>query len=428
MVCVNTVSEIAEIIKDQEKAMRDLLRGEKIIQREYILNKNAIQLGVTNIIKGVRRCSKSVFALMLSMNEPIDYLNFEDERLNLKAEELNRVVEAIYTIKGNVNLLVFDEIQEVLGWEKFVSRLVNSKKVILTGSSARMLSSEFASRLTGRRIDHILFPFSFREFLDYQGFHPENTQSLSTLERSQVIAQLENYLIIGGFPLALKLGKPFLVSLYGDIIERDVVQRYSLRKTSIIKDLARYLVSNSGQEISFNKLRNIFHVKSKHAIQDWVGFLESSYLIFKLERFSHKLKESIIAPKKVYAIDTGLVNAISANASKERLMETVVAVELQRRKNYHQKDTQLNYWKSHAQEEVDFVVRRGEDVVELIQVTYASIERDVREREVKNLVKASHDLKCNNLKVITWDYRQTMEYSEKRIEFIPLWEWLLQIA
>ncbi|MDE1833721.1 MAG: ATP-binding protein, partial [Candidatus Micrarchaeota archaeon] len=190
----------------------------------------------------------------------------------------------------------------------------------------------------------------------------------------------------------------------------------------------KYLISNSSYEISYSKLRRIFGVTSKHTIQDWISFMEQAYIIFKLERFSFKLKESIIAPKKVYAIDPGFMNTVSSDTSKSRSIETIVAIELLRR-NYYARhaERQLNYWKSHRQEEVDFVIRKKSKVLELIQVTYASKEADIRGKEIENLVTASTELKCNNLSIITWDYKSKITIRENTINCIPLWEWLLAL-
>ncbi len=422
---MNTVDELKVVIKEQESKMLEMLESERIVNREYQIDPKQISTGAANIITGPRRSGKSVLAFELAKREKFGYINFDDERLNMEAQELNKVLEAIYQLKGDVELLLFDEIQEVEGWEKFISRLVDSKRIIITGSNARMLSKEFATYLTGRHINHVLLPFSFREFLVYSEPGLENKWVYTTAEKNRVLKLLNKYLGIGGFPLSLKFGRAFLADLYKDIIERDVVQRYGIRMQSKLSDLARYLISNSSSEISYNKLRNLFGIEGKHTVQDWIGYLENAYALFRLERFSYKLKESMIAPKKVYAIDTGMINVVSAQGGIEKLMESCVAVELLRRKLYWFRDTEINYWKSHAQEEVDFVVRSGRKVVQLIQVTYASDKMQIKEREMRNLAKAAEELRCKELLIITWDYEGTSSTSGKTIKFVPMWKWLL---
>ncbi len=422
---MSTVEEIKVIIKEQESKMQEMLESERIVEREYQIDPKQIASGAANIITGPRRCGKSVLAFELAKREKFGYINFDDERLNLQADELNKVLEAIYELNGDVRLLLFDEIQEVKGWEKFISRLVDSKRIIITGSNARMLSKEFATYLTGRHISHVLLPFSFREFLAYNEPGLEAKKVYTTLEKARVLGLLNRYLEVGGFPLSLKLGRAFLADLYRDIVERDVVQRYRIRMPSKLSDVARYLISNSSSEMSYNKLKRLFGIASKHTIQDWIGYLENAYAVFKLERFSYKLKESIMAPKKVYAIDTGMINVVSAQTDIDKLMESSVAAELLRRKLYWFNDTEINYWKSHAQEEVDFVVRKGRRVLQLIQVTYASDRTQIKERETRNLIKASKELKCKDLLVITWDYEGTSRVGSKAIRFMPMWKWML---
>ncbi len=309
--------------------------------------------------------------------------------------------------------------------EKFVSRLVESKRIILTGSNAKMLSKELSTYMTGRHIDNVLLPFSYREFLDYNEVKHESN-AYTTEEKADLIKNLESYLKIGGFPLALKIGREFLADLYKDMVQRDVIQRYKIRNASKLSDFTRYLISNSSCEISYSKLRNIFEIASKHTVQDWIGYLENSYLLFKIDRFSFKLKESVIAPKKIYGIDTGLISAVALSSDISKLMESAVAIELIRRKFYWQKETEINYWRDYNQHEADFTIRKGNTVLEIIQVTYASNKTEIKKRETDGAIYAAKELKCKNISIITWDYEQREKIGEYTIIFIPLWKWLLK--
>jgi predicted AAA+ superfamily ATPase len=418
------VEDLIMVIKDQEEKMNTILHANDIIKRELEIPSNSLKTGVAHIITGPRRSGKSVFAFQLTSGENRGYINFNDERINIDSSELNKVLDSIYRLKGNIDLLVFDEIQEVQGWERFISRLVDSKKILITGSNARMMSKELATYLTGRHIDYVLLPFSFKEFLSYKGTRIET--NLSTTEKSRIISMLDEYLHIGGFPLAIKNGSLFLAELYKDIIERDVAQRYHIKLKSKLSELARYLLVNISNEISYNKLSKIIGIKGKSTVQNWISYMESAYLVSKLERFSFKLKESIMAPKKIYAIDTGMANAIALRISKSALIENLVAIELLRRKGYYDKAMEINYWKDYLGREVDFVLRNKDKVKELIQVTYASEKAELKERELKSLIVASKELKCNNLFIITWDYENEIKESGKKIKLIPLWKWLLR--
>ncbi len=420
---MTNVDDLIAIIKDQEEKMEAALRSSDIVGRELDIRNSSLKTGAAHIITGPRRAGKSILAFQLTVGEKKGYINFNDERISIDSAGLNKVLEAIYRLKGNTDLLVFDEIQEVPGWERFVSRLVDSKRIVITGSNARMMSKELATYLTGRHVNHVLLPFGFKEFLFYKGVKGET--SPSTMKKARILSMLDEYLRIGGFPLAIKNGDQFLVDLYRDIIERDVAQRYHIKLASKLSDTARYLMANISNEISYNKLGKIIGIKGKRTMQNWIGYMESAYLLFILERFSFKLKEAIMAPKKIYAIDTGMANTIALRTSKSALMENAVAIELLRRKSYHDRTMEINYWKDHSQREVDFVLRRGGRVKELIQVTYASEKSELRDREIKSLVSASRGLRCNNLLIITWDYEGEIKESGKKIRLTPLWKWLL---
>jgi hypothetical protein len=417
------VEDLLMIIRDQEEKMDAILHARDIVKRELNIGAASLKTGAAHIITGPRRAGKSVFAFQITGSKGRGYINFNDERISISAAELNKVLEAIYQLKGDTDLLVFDEIQEVPGWERFISRLVDSKRIVITGSNAKMMSKELATYLTGRHIDHVLFPFSFKEFLSYKGAGAET--SLSTTGKARMLSMLDEYLHIGGFPLAIKNGNQFLIDLYKDIIERDVAQRYHIRLTSKLSDAARYLMANISNEISYNKLGKILEVRGKRTVQNWIGYMESAYLLFRLERFSFKLKEAVMAPKKVYAIDTGMASAVSLRIPKSALMENAVAIELLRRKGHRKGAMEINYWKDHSQREVDFILRSGDRVEELIQVTYASEKSELRDRETKSLISGSHELKCNNLLIVTWDYEGEMKEAGKKIKLTPLWKWLL---
>ncbi len=343
------------------------------------------------------------------------------------------IVQAFYELYGSdLEYLIFDEILNVERWESFVSRLRTSKKIIVTGSNAKLLSRELSTHLTGRHIDFELFPFNLREVFLLKDIRLKENWMYSIKEVSKVKRNIDDYLMLGGFPEVYKFGKRILQVIYADILEKDVITRYKIKNPQALKDLARYLISNSANEFSFTRLKNVVGLKDVHTVSNYVNYLENAYLIFKIERFSFKLKQQMIAPKKVYSIDTGLINAISFKASKNsgRLIENLVAIELLRRKSYQDSDLEIYYWKDHRQHEVDFIVKRDNKIKQLIQVCYDIEDYNTRQRELKSLVKASRELKCSNLLVITWDYEAEEEFKGKgkgeEIKFVPLWKWLLE--
>jgi len=418
-----SIEDIKNAIVDRESELKKKFQEEKIIERQSRKHAEAmISKDAALIITGPRRCGKSTLALMLGTSKKFGYVNFDDERITMEASELNKVLEAIYSLKGDVDLLIFDEIQNIPGWEKFISRLIGTKEVVLTGSNARLLSRELATYLTGRHVDVVLLPFSFQEFLTFKDFE---YNIYKTSDRAKIKNYLNEYLEIGGFPTAQKLGRVFLAENYKDIIERDVIQRYKIKNSAVFKELARYLISNASSEISFNRIKNIFGIKSPHTVKQYITYLSSAYLVFLVERFSFKLKQQSFAPKKIYCIDNGIISAVGFKTSSDRgkMMENLVAIELFRRAS--EAGWEIYYWKDYQQREVDFVIKDGKSIALLIQVTNISSKREIGERELDSLLRASEELRCNNLLVITYDYEDEEKISGKKIRFIPLWKWLI---
>ncbi len=417
------IEDIKSAIVDREEELIRKFQTEKIITREAQAKvQRLISSDTALIITGPRRCGKSILAYMLAQGKKSAYVNFDDERLRIEAIELNKVLEAIYSLKGETECIIFDEIQNINGWELFISRLLQTKKIIITGSNAHLLSKELATHLTGRHIDYSLFPFSFREFLRSKGI---TCGIYSTSDKVKVKSCFAEYIENGGFPLVQKIGRIFLAETYKDIIERDVLQRYRIRYATILKELAKYLISNATNEVSFNKLREILNVKSVHTVKDYTTYLQNTYLLFLLERFSYKLKEQMRAPRKVYCIDTGLAQMISFKTSenKGKLLENIVAIELF--KDMQNDDTELYYWKDHRQREVDFVIKEKNKIKQLIQVTDVSSKIELPERETASLIKAGEELRCKELLVLTRDYEANEMVGKKAIKFIPVWKWLI---
>ncbi len=420
-----TLQDIKSAIVDREEEIKQKWAAENIIGRELLEKaKGLISSDVALIITGVRRCGKSMLGVMLGKDSKYAYVNFEDERLGLESSELNKVLEAVYSLKGEVELLILDEIQNITGWEKFVARIIPRQKVIITGSNARLLSKELATYLTGRHVNVTLFPFSFKEYLDFRQvkFNPNLTRDVAVIKN-----ELNNYLSTGGFPLVAKLGNIFLAETYRDILERDIIQRYRIRQVKAFKDLAKYLMSSTSNEFSYNKLKSIFNIKSVHTVKNYVTYLENAYLMFVLERFSFKLKAQVLAPKKIYCIDTGLAGVVSFTFMENRgkVMENAVAIELQRRVA-SELGMELYYWKDYQQREVDFVVKKEKKVTQLIQVCYELSDPFTKEREIKSLVEASKELRCKKALVITSEFEGEEKHKGLVVKFVPLWRWLLE--
>jgi predicted AAA+ superfamily ATPase len=418
--------DLKNIIKEQRQELEKIEGQERIIERERLKEaKSYLNYPNIVVITGIRRCGKSIFSYLMEKDSKFAYINFDDERLaGLKSEDLDKVLQAFYELYGEIEYIILDELQNIIGWELFANRLRRTKKIIITGSNSQLLSGELATHLTGRYINIKLFPFSFREFLNLKGF--ELSKAYTTQEKAKIINFLQEYLSFGGLPEVYKFGKPIILGIYENILNKDLILRYNINKIKEFKDLAKYLISNSSEEITYSKLSKNFGIKHISTVSNWVSYMENAFLIFKLERFDFKLKKQFIAPKKIYCFDTGIVDLIGFKFSENsgRILENSIAIELQRRKekNFH---LEVYYWKNAQQNEVDFVVKEKTKIRQLIQACYGVSNLKTKEREIKALLKASKELKCKNLLVISWDYEGEEKINNKKIKFIPLWKWLL---
>ena len=391
------------------------------------------------VIKGVRRCGKSRLSYLLAREyKPKETLliNFEDPRLKeIESKEILKIVE-MYQRKVNTKqpkLLVLDEVQNIIGWEN-VARLYNElkkTKVIVTGSSSKLMSEEYASVLSGRYLDFELFPLSFREVLLW------NKTALSELEiyknKLKILNLFDNYLKHGGFPEVILTNSPtekreILRRYFNDILIKDVVRRFGIREIEKTESLGKIYLTNVSSLQSFNKLKNITKL-SLDSIERFSKYFKIARLFFFVPKFSYSVTQQILNPKKVYTIDTGFYSALGFKFSENlgKLMENSVAIELFRKASYWYRNLEIYYYRDYQQHEVDFILKDAQKIKQLIQVTYANGKDEIDRREIRALLRASKQLKCNNLLVITWDYEAKEEFKGKTITFKPLWKWLLNI-
>ncbi|MEK6936152.1 MAG: ATP-binding protein [Nanoarchaeota archaeon] len=374
-------------------------------------------------ILGVRRSGKSVFSILLAkeLKENFGYINFDDERLmDLKTEDLDKILQAFYELYGEIKLIILDEPQNVIGWELFVNRLRRTKKVVITGSNSNLLSGELATHLTGRYIDFTLYPLSFREILNFK----PNIYLIEDIAKVQ--RQLDDYLKGSGFPEFRNFGSKIVEIIYQDIINKDCLDRYNIKNKKTFKELSKYLTSNFSSEFTYSKLSNIFSIKDVHTVKNYVDYLKESFIITFIDRFSPKLKQQVISPKKVYVVDHGICNFLSFKLSRDigKLLENITCIELLRRKSINSA-MEIYYCKDYQQNEVDFVVKQGPKIKTLIQVCQDFSEHKTKEREVNSLIKAGKELKCKDLIIISRDKEGEEIIDNTSIKFIPLWKWLL---
>jgi len=412
-----------EIVLSQ-KIERDELLGGKYVPREGLKTaRESLQGNLIKVIIGPRRAGKSVFSIQMLEGLNFAYLNFDDERL-VSASDYDELLKAIRQVYGETKLVLFDEIQNLPKWELFINRLHRRGfNIILTGSNAYLLSRELSTHLTGRYIQFQIFPFSFLEFLRAKEFAMDEVLELKE-RQGLLLSHLDGYLDKGGYPEIVVKDldvKNYLTTLFESVLFKDIVKRYSVRYTKKLSDLAHYLVTNHSNEFSYTRLKNILEFRSVHTVENYTEYLTEAFLMFSVDRFSFKLKEQMRSPKKGYAYDTGVINVIKFRTGKDigRLMENLVAVELMRR------GVEFYYYRSLNGKEVDFVIKRGPKVDELIQVCYDIDHHATRKREMISLAKAGKDLGCGHLTILTWDYGADEKYSGKRVNFLPLWRWLI---
>jgi len=392
-------------------------------------------------IVGPRRAGKtySIFDFIKKNNlkdEDFLFVNFEDDAIKMKSrEEVARMVSFHYETYGKYPKFIFlDELQAFENWQSFVYSLFEKKEfnIFITGSSSKLLSKEIATELRGRTISLLVLPFSFKEFLKLKNF---DTNIISTKQEDKVNSLLKEFLKEGGFPSILLTGvnKSVFFRNYLDLVVfRDIVERFGIKNPSLVKMLMSSMISSFSKEFSVNKIYNLFKSKgmkvNKSTLYDYASFLEQVMFCFFLKKFGFSEKKSNLSIPKVYLNDVGLVNySFSSNFEENfgRLMENTVFLELKRKESKGLFD-HLFYWKNYQDYEVDFVIKKGLEVKQLIQVCYDLSNPDTKKRELRALAKASEELKCNNLLVITWDYEKIEKFKNKEIKFTPLWKWLLQ--
>jgi len=323
---------------------------------------------------------------------------------------------------GENKIFLFDEIQNVPDWERFVHRLHDQGfQFVITGSNSSLLSQELGTKLTGRSLRYELFPFSFAEYLRFNNTKLPDLSALTTRKRGALLQQSREYLARGGIPDALKFPEvDILKSLYDDVIYRDIAARYSIDNVRSLQELAFYLVSNPTSEISFNKLKANLKLGSVNTVTKYVSYLENAWLFFRINKYAFSVKEQQIAAKKVYGIDTGLLNTVGFSFSENtgKLIENLVFLQL--RRSYQD----IYYYKTQQNREVDFYIPSQKFA---IQVCQDLSNAGTKESELRSLTELDEEMKGkHHLQVITPADKETLPIQKKTVEVIPLYKWLLE--
>jgi len=395
--------EIGLVIDSQRDAF---LRQDSGFEREA-LGRIPIAESFATIITGIRRCGKSTLLLQLLRRDYKDaiYLNFDDIRLSsFDTDDFVRLHKEIAARK--IDVLFFDEIQLVDGWEKYVTQLLREGyRVFITGSNAAMLSVELGTHLTGRNLSMELFPFSYSEFLGFKGLESGKESVMK-------------YLQTGGIPEYVKSELTIVLnSLVDDILMRDIAVRHSVRDVNSLRQLAAFLITNIGNPISANKLVGMFDIKAPSTFLEYFSYLKDAYLLEFIPKFDHSLKAQARNPKKVYVMDMGLytANSISTSENTGHRLENLVFLHL-RCKHKH-----IFYFKERG--ECDFVVMENNKVVSAVQVCLDVTDENFQ-REYDGLTEAMTTLGVTQGTIVTLDQTDHFEKDGLSITMIPVHDFL----
>ena len=416
----NSLEDMKTILLNQRKERDELLSRTYLMRHMTI---DAQQLLVSKLIKlitGPRRAGKSTQALLMLRGKNFAYLNFDSQPL-LDAWNPDLVMRLLNDVYPGYEYLMLDEVQNLDAWDIWVSELYRrGVNMVITGSNAKMLSSEMATVLTGRYLQVELLPFGLSEFYEWRGLDPDTWQENN---KNEAIALADDYLRNGGYPEMLdtrSLVRNYLDTLFDSIIWKDVVKRHNVRNSSDLNDLAMYMVSNICNPVSINQLTTNLGISSVNTTRRYMDYLHEPYLFYYLSRYNNKLKLMQKAPRKVYVVDNGFVQAKAFSLSENLglLLENQVFVELLRR-GYDTEKT-LFYYRSRNDKEVDFVLREENHIKALIQVCYEMDNVRTEKREVGSLVECAGELHCDNLMIVTANEERSIQKDGYTIKVLPI--------
>ncbi len=410
----------------------------EVFERNYPIN---LSYDLITTITGPRRAGKTYFCFQLMRSlfqkgvpkNNLLYINFEDEKLiGANAEDLNKIFDKYLEIQepdfNKKIYLFFDEIQNVSDWANWVRRIYDTKKnvkIILTGSSSKLLSKEIATNLRGRVHNLEILPFSFIEFLKLKQVSFGNKIQIYK-NAIEIKKSFKEYLLQGGYPFIL-IHKyintnEILQGYYDSMIFRDVVERYKINDVKKLQILASFVFESNSREISYSKLSNkmtsLGFSLTRNTVGNYISYFEDSYLFFQVLKYEYSIQKQLGSIKKVYCIDNGLLNAVSFKFSDDhgKLLENLVFLELYRRKN--------KIYYNRGKFECDFLVQEKNKITKAVQVCYELSEKNM-DREISGLIEAMKKFKLKKGLIVTYDDEKEIVKDGLKIKVIPVWKWML---
>lgn len=391
-----------------QRKERDRLLGMPYLVRQTVYDfDELLQSPNIKLLTGPRRVGKSTQAILMLRGKNFAYLNFDDNEL-LKNWDESLAEKILAEVYPNYEYLLLDEVQNVDGWDVWVSKLFRrGVNLVITGSNANMLSGEMASVLTGRYLEIKMLPFSFEETSRFVG---------ADFSR-------DDYLKNGGYPETLSqraITQTYLQTLFDSVLYKDVVQRHKIRNVTDLNNVATFLLSNFTGTFSYNDVADDLGFSSVSTTKKFMDYLHEPFLFYYLDRYNNKLKLMKKAPRKVYVVDNGFVSSKAFNLSENlgKLLENQVFVELVHRG--YDTEKSLFYYHSRNDKETDFVVREGNKVTGLIQVCYDMSKEKTEKREVDSLVECAQELNCDNLTIVTWNEERLIDKKGYTIKVVPV--------
>ncbi|MBU0963394.1 MAG: ATP-binding protein, partial [Nanoarchaeota archaeon] len=405
--------KLRQVLYDQQEIFRDI---NDLIEREFSLNEY-LKGNEIVIITGIRRCGKSSLLRIISkkIEEKFVYINFDDIRLTdfqiENFEDIEEIASEMHGIKSNV-IYFLDEIQNVLSWERWVNNLYSKKiKVFVTGSNSSLLSSEISTFLTGRNKIIKLYPFSFKEFLLFKNIRVDYKTSD---EKREIYQAFNEYFEKGGFPLIIKNDDINLSKQYfEDILNKDIIKRYNIKKIKELSDLILYLFSNVSRTYSYSTLKQVSSIKSLSMINNYIEYLKNVFIASTINKFDYSIKKQKVSSSKFYVLDNSFLKTIAFNFSENigKRLENLVFIELIRRRfevYYHAK-----------KKECDFVIKEGLKITKAIQVCLTIDSPTTRQREVDGLLEALKEYKLKEGLILSLDKEDEIVFGDKKIIIKP---------